>query len=147
MGGGKPDKLADDEAPVIPPADTPMCMIKISDDDGKLTCTKVHEGALLKDKLESGDAYILDTGISIYVWIGKTAKKEEKKKAMVHVTEYLMGNNRPINIPVCRVIEGKEPKHFHSMMEDCSDGKWDAKMMVGGFCGRQSSKAVKKEKK
>merc|ERR1712050_637942 len=99
------------------------------------------------DKLEDDDAYILDTGISIYIWIGKNAKKEEKRECMVQTTKYLKDNNLPNNIPMCRVIQGKEPKHFISMMEDCKDGTWDAKMMDTGFCGRMSSAVVKRDKK
>jgi len=143
--GGKPKELAQDEEAIE--ANSPMKMIKVSDDSGKLECTLVHEGALLKEKLESDDAFILDTGISIYLWIGKTCKPEEKREAMAHVSQYLQENGRPQNIPVCRVLEGKEPKHFHAMMEDCADGKWDAKMMTGGFCGRKSSKAVRRDMK
>jgi len=145
--GGKPDEdsMPDAEDCVANDDDFEMKMIKVSDDSGKLKCTEIHKGALLKDKLESDDAFILDTGISIYLWIGKTCKKEEKREAMAHVTQYLKENDRPMNIPVCRVIEGKEPKHFHQMIEDCSDGKWDAKMMKNGFCGRKSSKQVKRD--
>lgn len=143
--GGKPDKLPDAEPQVI--AEREMCMIKISDDSGKLKAEEIHKGSLQMDKMESDDAYILDTGISLYVWVGKTANKEEKKLAMQHVMQYMQDNKLPMHLPVCRVIEGKEPKHFTAMMEDCKDGKWDAAMMKGGYCGRKSSKAVKKDKK
>jgi len=141
--GGKPEKLKPMEEQVV--ADVPMKMIKISDDDGTLKCTEILEGALDSSKLESDDAFILDTGISIYLWIGKTAKTSEKREAMAHVHQYIIENKRPYNIPVCRVLEGSEPKHFNAMMEDCKDGKWDAKMMQGGYCGRMSSKMAMRE--
>jgi len=143
--GGKPEELPEEEEQVA--ADRKMCMIKISDDDGTLKAEKIHEGSLKSEKLESDDAYILDTGISIYIWVGKTANKEEKKLCMKHVTEYMAKEGIPMNVPVCRVIEGKEPKHFNDMMKDCSDGVWDAAMMKNGFCGRKSSRKVKSEMK
>jgi len=141
--GGKPDDIKVMEDQVV--ADEPMRMIKVSDDDGTLKCTMILEGYLDSSKLESDDAFILDTGISIYIWIGKTCKKSEKREAMAHVNQYLIENKRPYNLPVCRVMEGSEPEHFLSMMEDCKDGKWDAKMIQGGYCGRMSSKMVSKD--
>jgi len=141
--GGKPEEIKDMEEQVV--ADAPMRMIKVSDDDGSLKCTEILEGALDSSKLESDDAFILDTGISIYIWIGKTCRPSEKREAMAHVHQYIIENKRPHNIPVCRVIEGKEPKHFIDMMEDCKDGKWDAKMIQNGYCGRMSSKMVQRD--
>jgi len=138
--GGKPDDMKEMEEQLA--ADEPMRMIKVSDDDGSLKCTTVLEGALDTAKLESDDAFILDTGISIYIWIGKTCKKSEKREAMAHVHQYLIDNKRPYNMPVCRVVEGREPKHFLELMEDCKDGKWDAKKLEDGFCGRMSAKMV-----
>jgi len=138
--GGKPEELKEMEDQVV--ADFPMKMIKVSDDDGAMKCTTVLEGSLDPAKLESGDAFIIDTGISIYIWIGKNANKSEKREAMAHVQKYLMDSGRPTNIPVCRVMEGREPKHFHTMMEDCKDGKWDAKKIDSGFCGRMSANMV-----
>jgi gelsolin len=141
--GGKPKELKAMEEQVV--ADIPMKMIKVSDDDGSLKCTEILNGSLDRSKLESDDAFILDTGISIYLWIGKTCKPSEKREAMAHVHQYMSEHKRPKNIPVCRVIEGKEPKHFISMMDKCGDGKWDAKMMQGGYCGRKSSKMVMRD--
>jgi len=142
---GKPNELKPMEDQVV--ADEPMRMIKVSDDDGTLKCTQILEGALDSSKLETDDAFILDTGISIYIWIGKTCKKSEKREAMAHVHQYMIENKRPYNLPVCRVMEGREPKHFIDMMEDCKDGKWDAKMVQNGYCGRMSSKMVQRDSK
>lgn len=141
--GGKPEEMKAMEEQVV--QDEPMRMIKVSDDDGSLKCTVILEGALDSSKLESDDAFILDTGISIYIWIGKTCKKSEKREAMIHVNQYIIQYKRPYNLPVCRVMEGNEPEHFNDMMEDCKDGKWDAKMIQGGYCGRMSSKMVKRD--
>jgi len=48
----------------------------------------------------------------IFVWIGSGANKSEKLRAMEFATEYLASQGRPPNVPIARVMEGKEPPEF-----------------------------------
>jgi len=119
-------------------------MLKVSDEDGEMSVTKVCDGYVDKDKLESDDAFIIDFGVSIYIWVGKGANKAEHKEAMVHAVQYLNSLDRDTHIPMCRVLEGKEPKHFHKLM---ATGKkaLNAANIPNGFMGRRDSNPVLSE--
>merc|ERR1712079_178987 len=100
----------------------------------------ICDGYVDMDKLKSDDAFIIDFGVSLYIWIGKGANKAEKKEAMAHAVGYLKKEGRPASVPICRVMEGKEPAHFTKLMAaGKKKGKWDADMVEGGFLGRRSS--------
>lgn len=60
---------------------------------------------------------------------------------MAHAVKYLNDCNRDTHIPMCRVVEGKEPKHFHKLMKT---GKkpLNANDIDGGFMGRRDSNPV-----
>lgn len=143
--GGKPEKIIDgDEGPA---KETPPRIVRISDEasgeaDGKIKMDVMCEGELDASKLDSADAFIVDTGVSLYIWIGKNANKAEKKEAMPHAVKYLKQNDRdPMSVPICRVAEGREPEHFSSILG--VKGKWDANVIKkGGFAGRKSCGAV-----
>merc|ERR1712176_1351542 len=56
--------------------------------------------------------HILDAGGSLFVWIGKGANKTEKREAMKYAVRYLTDQGRGNDVPIARVMEGKEPKEF-----------------------------------
>jgi len=139
--GGKPDSLQE-EAKVDEGKSTVLRMLKVSDDSGKMEMSIVTDGHVDHDKLNSDDAFICDFGLTVYVWIGKGANKSEKKEAMKRAVEYLTSEGRSVNIPICRVVEGREPDHFIKLMRDGKEHGWDAEMMTVGFIGRRDSVKV-----
>ena len=77
---------------------------------------EVCKGQLDKDKLDSGDAFILDAGTQLFIWVGKGANKKEKREAFNYATRYLTEQGRSTQIPMVSVAEGKEPKEFWDAM-------------------------------
>merc|ERR1719362_550530 len=120
-----------------------MLHVTDDDDDGKkkkMSVEVVCDGHVDTDLLKSDDAFIIDFGVSLYIWIGKGANKAEKREAMAHAVKYLHQEGRATDVPICRVMEGKEPPHFTKLMAaGKKKGKWDATMVEGGFLGRRSS--------
>ena len=94
-------------------------MREVSDASGVMECNEVCSGKLDKSKLDSNDAFILDGGGSVFVWIGKGANKAEKRDAMKFAVQYLTDQGRGADVPIARVTEGKEPKEFW----DCFNGQ------------------------
>lgn len=154
MLGGKPDEISDVPLDVKASEnvakEAKFMMLQVDADSDELKVTTVSDGSLDATKLDSNDAFIIDTGLSLYVWIGKGANKKEKREAMVHATKYLSDNGRdPKAVPICRVSEGKEPPHFHQIMEKGKGGKWTADMMKdgSGFCGRKNASNVTRDQR
>jgi len=144
--GGKPDSLPEEVKKDDENSVTVLRMLKVSDESGSMEVTKVTEGHVDLEKLESGDVFICDFGLTLYIWIGKEANKAEKQKAMIHAVQYLEDAGRPANIPVCRVLEGREPDHFITLMKEGREHGWNAEMMTVGFIGRRHSDAVFRDK-
>jgi len=92
----------------LPPFDKKL--FRLSDETGKMLMVPVKEVSL--KSLESKDAFILDAGYEIFVWVGKGASKEEKSKGLAYATDYLFKNNRPKTLPISRVLEGGENDTF-----------------------------------
>lgn len=142
---GKPDVLTDDEEKK---EEHKMAIMQISDAEAEhVSVTTVCDGYLDEKVLDSNDAFIIDTGLSLYIWIGKGANKAEKLHAMEHATQFLADSGRdPMSVPICRVLEGKEPPHFKKIMKS-KKKKWDADMIAKdeGYAGRQSVVGVLRE--
>uniref|UniRef100_A0A0K0FS95 Gelsolin-like protein 1 (inferred by orthology to a C. elegans protein) n=1 Tax=Strongyloides venezuelensis TaxID=75913 RepID=A0A0K0FS95_STRVS len=86
---------------------------RVSDSSGQVKVTLTGESGLDKSKLDTNDAFIVDTvGGGIYVWLGKGCTSSEKKKAMVWAEKYLQQANRPPWTQVTMVIEDAEPADF-----------------------------------
>jgi len=109
--GGKPQTIKEDEDVKEAP-DVDLSMHCICDTSGKMVIEQVSSGKLDKSALKSDCAFLIDAATMLFVWIGKNADGPEKKRAMEFATEYLAGQDRPPNVPICRVIEGKEPAEF-----------------------------------
>jgi len=92
-------------------------LFRLSDASGKFEFTEVAKGAAVKkDKLDSNDVFILDTGNEVYAWIGKKASVQEKAKALSFAQEYLTKHNRPPHLPIARVLEGGENATFNAAL-------------------------------
>ena len=108
----------EDDAAAAATGDTKL--FHVDGDSGDVTCTEVPavDGKFTKDMLDGDDAYILDTGSAIFVWIGKTASKAERHEAMVQAQKYIVDFGRPNNIPVERVAQGGETAMFKAQFEN-----------------------------
>merc|ERR1712083_901051 len=109
--GGKPKEIKDEEEEKKTP-DYTLSLHHISDASGVMEINEVCSGQLDKSKLDSNDAFILDAGGSVFVWVGKGANKAEKREAMKYAVRYLTDQGRGSDVPIARVAEGKEPKEF-----------------------------------
>ena len=117
--GGKPDKITKEVEEKEVPQSMELSLHHISDASGVMEINEVCRGDLDKTKLDSMDTFILDGGGMIFAWIGKGSTKAEKREAMQYGIRYLNNTGRSQNVPICRVLEGKEPKQFW----DCFNGQ------------------------
>lgn len=62
--------------------------------------------------LDSNDAFILDTGFELFVWVGSAASESEKVSAFPYAQKYLKDYKRPQGMPITRYAEGREDKRF-----------------------------------
>jgi len=110
LGGSEKDIKPASEDKDEPEADmdvTKNVLFHLSDSSGSMKFTKVATGDLKKDMLISDDVMILDSNISIFVWIGKGASKAEKSNAMKYADDYLKSQKKPATIPVTALSEGQ----------------------------------------
>jgi gelsolin len=96
------------------PAKVEKKLFRLSDETGKMQMVAMKQCS--RDQLDSNDAFILDAGYEVFVWIGKGASKEERSKGLAHATDYLFKNNRPRTLPISRVIEGGENDAFNAAL-------------------------------
>jgi hypothetical protein len=130
--GGRPDAINDEEeAKEVPQVE--LSLHHISDASGVTEIKEVGRGKLDKSKLNSDDAFILDAGGQLFVWIGKNSTKNEKREAMAYAVRYLGDQGRAADVPIARVIDGQEPQEF-----------WQA--FKGQVCGGRSTQ-IKEWKK
>ncbi|KAJ1555759.1 hypothetical protein HK096_001756, partial [Nowakowskiella sp. JEL0078] len=66
---------------------------------------KEAQGKIMKSMLDSGDVFVFDSGKAVYTWVGKNSSKDEKIRALQTAVEYLNKNDRPLNLPIVRVVE------------------------------------------
>lgn len=93
-------------------------LFRLSEEAGKITFALEKTGSLSKADLDSKDAFVLDNGAEVFVWIGRGASKLEKKKGMSYAQQYLVDNNRPKFMPISRVMEGGENEVFNMNFND-----------------------------
>ena len=82
--GGKPKKIKShkdggDDADAAREAAESIKLFRLSDKRGQLTFTLEKTGNVKKTDLDSNDAFILDNGAEVFVWIGKKSSKDEKR--------------------------------------------------------------------
>ena len=73
--------------------------------------------------LVTEDVMLLDTGETLFVWIGLDSNKAEKDAVLMTAKDYLMSDpsERNIDIPIMVVKQSFEPPHFTGYF-----GAWDA---------------------
>jgi len=103
--------------PANPPADeTPFVskLLRVTDrTSGQMVITEVASGKISKKLLDPVDAFILDIGVQVFVWIGKKADKAEKANGLNVAAEYVKKDkSRDPSTSIVRVLEGGEPEGF-----------------------------------
>jgi hypothetical protein len=86
-------------------------MHKLSDESGQLELTSVP---FARSGLQSSDAFIIDVGAEIFVWVGKATSEKERKFAIQYGQDYINKNGRPAWTPLSRVMEGAENESLWS---------------------------------
>jgi len=108
----KDARAGGDDASAAAEADAQVKLYRLSDARGTLSFTLEKTGNIAKSDLDSKDAFILDNGSEVFVWIGKQSSPQERKMGMQYAEQYLGNNNRPPHTPISRVIEGGENQIF-----------------------------------
>jgi len=112
--GGKVEisKNGEEDAKVDPSAHK---MFRLSDAGGKMEFTQ--EATCAKSTLDTNDVFVFDSGMSIFIWVGKGASKAEKSGAMGYATQYLANNKRSMATPCCVVREGADCREFEELLK------------------------------
>lgn len=87
-------------------------LFHLSDSSGKMQVQEITERPLKKEMLLVDDAFLLSTGTTLFVWIGKGASQTEKLHSMKYAVEFLNKNGMPNSTPVQRVTMGSEKQDF-----------------------------------
>ena len=85
-------------------------MFCVSDADGSLDLDDVD--GFGRDKLNSGDVFIINTGTHCFCWVGKEASTDERKNAISYASNYLNKTPTPW-LPISVIAEGKENECFN----------------------------------
>lgn len=88
---------------------------------GNLVFSTVVEDAgekISRSALKSEDAFVLDTGAEVLVWVGSGASGQERMNAMGMAQKYLASKGRPQNTPITRVLEGAEGAFFQEITKE-----------------------------
>lgn len=80
-------------------------MFKLSDDSGNLTLSDCAFG---KDSLDTKDAFLVDNGRQIFIWIGKGASPGERKNGINYAKEYVKKSGKNITVPIVICKEGSK---------------------------------------
>ncbi|KAJ3006253.1 hypothetical protein HKX48_000213 [Thoreauomyces humboldtii] len=117
LGGKKGDVATAAEgtarsAAAAGPIGTDRSLHRLSDSTGSLQFTEAARGVVKREQLRTDDVFVFDCGFEVFVWVGKGASGEERKKAMGYAVEYIKAHNRPLHLPVTRLLEGAENQVF-----------------------------------
>jgi gelsolin len=109
--GGRPKEIKDEEemkeAPEVEPS-----VHHVSNATGRMVIEEVCRGKLDKKVLNSDDCFIVDVGVSVFIWVGQGSNNLEKREAMNFAVQYLKNQGRDSDVPIGRVSEGKETPEF-----------------------------------
>ncbi|OMO97015.1 Villin headpiece [Corchorus capsularis] len=105
-----PRKTATDEDKTVDSSATKL----LSVEKGK--AEPVEADSLTRELLETNKCYILDCGLEVFVWMGRTTSLDDRKSASGAAEELIRDSNRPKS-HIIRVIEGFETVMFRSKFE------------------------------
>lgn len=81
-------------------------MMKLSDESGTLTLTPLDD--VSKDNLDTKDAFLIDNGGKVLVWVGKEASKDEKRYGLLYAQKYLKESTNIGNATIHVFKEGSK---------------------------------------
>jgi len=90
-------------------------MFAVSDADGSLDLDEVDGYG--RDKLTSGDVYIINTGSHVFCWVGSEASTDERKNAISYASNYLNKTETPW-LPISVIAQGKENEEFNTQFPE-----------------------------
>ena len=97
-------------------------MYKVSDaEDGKtlqITTVLEKQEKIPLSELKSEDAFVLDCGNEVLIWIGSGASAQERMNAMPMAQKFLNEKGRPAQTPLTRVLEGAEGAFFKEITQE-----------------------------
>ncbi|KAI4380570.1 hypothetical protein MLD38_006747 [Melastoma candidum] len=76
----------------------------------------IEAESLTRDLLETSKCYLLDCGIEVFVWMGRTTSLDDRKSASTAAEELVRRPDRP-HSHIIRVIEGFETVIFRSKFD------------------------------
>jgi len=92
-------------------------LFRLSDAGGSLTFAEVGRGRVTRAMLDPNDAFVLDSGVEVFAWIGSKASVQERKKCLDYAGQYLAAHNRPLTISISRVLQGGENEEFNALLD------------------------------
>ncbi|XP_046845115.1 gelsolin-like protein 1 [Xenia sp. Carnegie-2017] len=115
QSGGKPKKNKGKDT--VDAGAREKKLYRISDNSGSLRTQLVASGDISRDNLKSEDAFVLDHGEHVFVWIGSRASEGERKNALPMAHLFLQQSDHPF-VPTTVIIEGKGvSKEFDAMFQ------------------------------
>ncbi|XP_020605065.1 gelsolin-like protein 2 [Orbicella faveolata] len=85
---------------------------KLSDASGQLEMTDVN--GFSKGVLNSNDVFVVDTGKQCFIWVGRGASIDERRKSMEYAHNYLRTTKHSL-VPVTCVKEGQSSAEFDAV--------------------------------
>ena len=82
-------------------------VFKLTDADSVVRTTEV---APSRQSLNDDDAFCIDIGHTIYVWVGSSATKREGQQAMAYASEIIKDFDKPLHTRITRVLAGQEER-------------------------------------
>ncbi|CAL8074697.1 unnamed protein product [Calicophoron daubneyi] len=89
---------------------------RLSDETGKLKVTLMCEDRLDKSVLTQDDAYFIDTGKALFVYIGEKCSRNEKRNAFSYANAYLKQTNHPF-VPITVVSGNMDSDELAQVLE------------------------------
>ena len=115
LGGQGPVAAATADAAKDNPARGVAKLYKVSDASGTLQTTPVGAGGKLERAMLTSDAvFLMDNAAELFVWVGKGASADERRRGMALGQEFCAQGGRPKATRLTKVMEGAEPVMFTS---------------------------------
>lgn len=140
--GGKAEYASEKNSVVSNDDNTefPARLFHCSNASGRFRVEEVlHFG---QEDLEEDDVMILDAWNQLFIWVGKHAKKEEKRDAISTAVEYVKTDprDREPQMTMSVIKQGAEPVQFKSLFAAWEPQMWNKKMSY-----EDQIKAIKKD--
>lgn len=92
-------------------------LFQLSDATGDMSFTEKASGKVAKGDFDANDVFIFDCGTEIFVWVGKESSADERRGGLQYAQNYLRNFERPIFLPITRILEGNESSFFNQALD------------------------------